>query len=106
MRYMAEEKVLGKVQRTQESSRPDIGEIMTYFPSDVKNCVVRVYRDRDHEIVKFEFVYNRMDNGGNDPSTGRPWAMPPGWAKECLKLFGEGRPAVRIDGNVATVTRR
>lgn len=118
--YRTEEKLLGAPISTKESVRPDVGQIATYAPEALPHGTVRVLRDRDMDIVRFEIEYSRWENGGNDPSTGKPWAMPAAFVNAALRLFqaewkqtgrGElvdkkGRMKATVGDNLVVVTPR
>ena len=88
LRYLGEEKVLGRAWKRGEPRDPEFGEVATFISiRDLPHSTVYVYRDRDHHIVRYHFEFIRRDNGGNDPNTGRPWAMPATFVNACLRLF-------------------
>lgn len=86
LRYREEEKLFGAPISTKDPLAPDVREIATYVSPRLEHGLIRVLRDRDLDVVRFEFVYSRWENGGNDPRTGKPWAMPPAFVNAALKL--------------------
>lgn len=87
LRYRAEEKLLGAPLSTRESVAPEVREIATYISPRLENGLIRVLRDRDLDVVRFELEFSKWDNGGNDPRTGRAWAMPAAFVNAALRLF-------------------
>lgn len=81
------EKVLGEGGTYQKFSNPELESSVLFISGMVRDLVPKAYFDRDNKAVAFTFTLLKTDNGGNDPRTGKPWAVTTELSRWLLERF-------------------